>query len=195
MDESDYVDYYDEDESNNGIFGYAGKILLGILIIGIAFGLIIFSMNLLKTEFLKINFEFSPNAKYSDLQEMFGEFIYPYLDMVGFVAVLCHLYILFLIIGFFILAYRTGTKPVYLGLSVFFLILATYLATIISNFYLDLVETPIIQEMVEPLTYYDFFMSNFPWFVFLIGVIGILISLINFQHPSVNTIKEEDLYQ
>jgi hypothetical protein len=193
-DEIQYTDAGENESGNINIFGGMGKILFGILVVGLVIGAIIFSMNLLKTELLKINIEFSETAQYSDLQEIFGVYLYPILNITGFLSFLCHLYIVLLIIGFWIMAYQIGTKPVYLGLSVLFLIIVTYFSVLISNFYVDLTESPVVTELVSELTYYHFFMSNFPWFVFLIGLVGILISLINFQKPPTNEIKENELY-
>lgn len=191
----EYVDADEEETDNPNIFLGMVKILFGILFVGILIGAIIYSMNTLKTELEKVDIDFSETSQYKNIQEIFGVYLYPILGLTNFLAILCHIYIIFLAIGFWIMAYKIGTKPVYLGLSIIFLILSTWLGTIISNYYVDMMDIDVMPLLVADLTYYNFFMSNFPWFVFLIGLVGIIISLVNFQKPSVNTIQEEDLYE
>lgn len=191
------VEYVDADyeEDNPNIFLGMVKILFGILIVGILIGAIIFSMNTLKTELQKIDIDFSDTAQYKNIQEVFDVYLYPILNLTGFLVTLCHIYIIFLALGFWIMAYKIGTKPVYLGLSIIFLILATWLGVLISNYYVDMMDIEAMPLLVADLTYYNFFMMNFPWFIFLIGLVGIIISLVNFQKPNINTIQESDLYE
>jgi hypothetical protein len=181
------------DEADKTGIGLTIFSILSIAASGIFLGIVYYVMTLTKTNLSGIDCVIENNAFVHSCQELFAVSLYPFLALKELFIWFSYIFIFVLIIGLFISAYRSGKNPVMLGVSIVSLFVFTYFGIIISNIYRTLLENAVFQTMLTPFPIYNFIMWNFPLFLFIITLISLIISIINFQKASVNTSVQGDI--
>lgn len=169
------------------------KLIIGAIILifisGFGFGLIYYLASLLQTALTGITCTLPVGAYnfFSSCQGALSFSVYKVLNLKSLIVWASYLFIFTLVIAVIMLSFRKGKSAVRIGILFLTSILFTYGAIPISNIYRRMITDSVMYSMVQPLTIYNFIMLNFPWFVGFLTIIGLTISIINFQRSPVNT--------
>ena len=160
---------------------------IAIFLSGLFFAFIYFVMDKLNVALQNVHCAIPGNAYFSTCQGMFGFTIYKVLALKTMLIWGSYLFIFTLIVGLLLMTYKKGKSPATVGIMFLVSIIFTYLAIPISNIYRQIITNPTMYSMVQPFTIYNKIMLNFPWFIGIITVVSLALSLINFQRSKVNT--------
>lgn len=160
--------------------------IFAIFLSGIFLGIIYFAVNGFHTALQTADCEL-PGTTYGDCQTWFSDTIYKLLNLKGMIVVFSYLFIFSLVIGMLILGYKRGENPVMIGVLFVLTSVFTYVAIVVSNIYRNALTNEAFYNLMTPFTIYNKVMINFPWFVAMIGIASLILSIVNFQRARVNT--------
>lgn len=161
--------------------------IFAILISGMFFGFTYYIMDYVDGQFQTIDCEITGNDYVSNCQELFELSIYPFLALRDILVWASFFFIFGLVIGMLVLGYRSGKSPVLMGFLVTFVIVLTYIGIEISNIYRTMLENAMFRTFMVEFTVYNRVMLYFPWFVFIISLMAVMLSIANFQRTKVNS--------
>ncbi len=158
---------------------------------GILGGVVLFEMNLLKTELHNINFNI-PGAQNSSegianvttFQEIMDITIYPLFTITDTIPYLVYFMIFGFIAALAITAYMSSKNPIFFVLHFLFTLLLTYFAMILMNTYLDLLSDAFINSMMTEFGVYNLIMTHLPQIFFMTSFVFAGISFVNVMKPS-----------
>lgn len=162
-------------------------VIIAIFLSGIFFGLTYFVMDNIQTQLLTVDCDLGNNVYYSTCQEWFEGTLYKVLDLKTLLISFSYIFIFTLVIGMLILGYKSGKNPVLIGVLFLVSIVTTYGGILIGNLYRSLLDNPLMYEILTPFTIYNKIMLNFPWFVGILSLISIALSIVNYQRSQINT--------
>jgi hypothetical protein len=165
--------------------------ILAIFLSGIFFGVTYYVMDTVDTAFRASDCVISNNVYVSSCQELWALSLYPFLALKELLVWASFFFIFAMVLGMLILGYKAGKSPVLLGLLIIFVIILTYGAIEISNIYRTMLEIEVFRDMMVNFTVYNKVMMNFPWFIFIVSLMSVMLSIVNFQRTSVNSSQEE----
>lgn len=165
--------------------------VISIAISGLWFGFIYFTLDSVHTAFLSTDCVIENNTLVGSCQELFQLGLYPFLELKDLFIWISFFFIFSLVIGMFILGYQSGKSPVLMGYLILVTIIMTYLSIHISNIYRTLLENEVFRSMMVEFVVYNKIMLNFPWFVFIITLFSLMLSIINFQKSAVNKSSDD----
>jgi len=115
---------------------------------------------------------------------------YPFLKLRSILVWFSFFFIFSLSLGMLVLGYKSGKNPVLLGLLILFTAVLTYVGIEISNIYRSLIEIDVFRSMMTEFTVYNQVMLRFPWFVFIITLLSVMLGIVNFQRTRANSSSE-----
>lgn len=175
-------------------YGLVMVILLSVIsvaISGIWFGFIYFTMDSVHDAFLSTDCVIENNSLVGSCQELFAMSLYPFLMLKDVLVWVSFFFIFALVLGMLALGYRSGKSPVLMGYLVVITIAMTYLSIHISNIYRTLLDNAVFRDMMVEFSVYNQIMLNFPWFVFIVTLMSILLAIVNFQKSAVNRSSDD----
>lgn len=164
--------------------------LLLIIISGVYFGVTYWTMDQIQVAFETTDCVIDNNNLVSSCQELFQLALYPFLELREILVWLSFFMIFGLTLGILMLGYQSGRSPVLMGLMFLFLTILTYLAIEVSNIYRTLLSNIQFQEIMIEFTVYNRLMLSLPWFIFIVGLFSLMMSIVNYQRSAVNTPTE-----
>ena len=165
--------------------------ILSIFVSGIFFGITYFVMEEVEDAFLLTDCDIADNVYVDNCQELWALSIYPFLALRELLIWISFFFIFAMVLGMLVLGYKAGKSSLLMGLLVVFIIVLTYGALEISNIYRSMLEIDAFRVMMVEFTAYNGIMFNFPWFVFIVGFMSIMLSLVNYQRSKVNSPAED----
>jgi len=165
--------------------------ILAIFVSGIFFGVTYFIMDSTQTAFENANCTINDNTLVSSCQDLWSLSVYPFLALKDILVWASFFFIFALTLGLLIIGYRSGKSPVLMGLLIIFVIVLTYGAIEISNIYRTMLEVSAFNSMMVEFTVYNKIMLNFPWFVFFVSLMAVMLSIVNYQRTKTNTPAED----
>lgn len=114
-------------------------------------------------------------------------FLAPLTALNGILVNISYLFIFLLILGMLMVGYNSGSSPKNIGFLIAGVFGVTYISIILSNIYYDLLTEPLFMEMMSEFVLFNKIILNFPWFTFIIGIISVMLSVVNYQRASVNS--------
>lgn len=177
-------------------YGSIGAIvfsMFAIFISGLFFGVTYYVMELTEDSLLSLDCEIYDNVYFDNCQDMFSMSIYPFLALREILVWFSYFFIFALVIGLLVLGYQSGKSPALMGLLVVAIVVITYLSIELSNVYRVMLENPIFVAIMNPFNVYNNIMIYLPWFMFFVSAFSLLLSIVNYQKPSVNQINSTDL--
>ena len=165
--------------------------ILAIFASGLFFGVTYYVMDTVEDSFKASDCVISDNVYVDTCQELWELSLYPFLAMREILVWASFFFLFAMVLGMLVLGYRAGKSPILLGLLIIFVIIMTYGAIEISNIYRTMLEVDIFRTMMVNFTVYNKVMMNFPWFVFIVSLMSVMLSLVNFQRTKVNSPTEE----
>jgi hypothetical protein len=90
-----------------------------------------------------------------------------------------------------VLGYQSGKSPVLMGYLIGVVVIMSYLSIHISNIYRELISNDVFRSLVVNFPVYNRIMMYFPWFVFIITLMSVLLGIINYQKTSVNSMETD----
>ncbi len=100
------------------------------------------------------------------------------------------LFALILALGMLVLGYKSGKSPVLMGLLILFVSVLTYVAIELSNVYRSMLQVDMFRQMMLEFTVYNRVMMDFPWFIFIITLLSVMLGVANYQRSRVNSPRE-----
>ena len=155
--------------------------MLLIFISGLFFGVTYYVMNQVETAFESTDCVIENNVFVDDCQDLWDLSIYPFLALREILVWFSFFFIFALVIGLLILGYQSGNNPVLMGFLVVIVIVATYLSLYVSNIYRTLIENDLFRTMMLEFTIYNRIMLYFPWFISIISLFSVILSVVNWQ--------------
>jgi hypothetical protein len=165
--------------------------ILAIFISGIFFGITYYVMDLTEDVFRSSDCVIENNVFVDSCQELWDLSVYPFFALKDILIWFSYFFIFALVLGLLILGYKSGKSPVLLGLLITFVTVLTYIGIEVSNIYRTMLETDIFREMMVEFTVYNRVMLYFPWFVFFVGLMSVLLSIVNYQRIKPNDSAEQ----
>jgi hypothetical protein len=165
--------------------------ILSIFLSGIFFGATYYIMDITEDAFRDSDCVIENNVFVDSCQDLWELSIYPFFALKELLVWFSFFFIFALVLGMMILGYRAGKSPVLLGLLVVFVIVLTYISIEVSNIYRTMLETDIFRTMMLEFTIYNRVMLYFPWFIFFVSLMSVLLSLVNYQRTKTNSPTEE----
>ena len=165
-------------------------ILLGIISLalsGIWFGFVYFTMDSVHDAFLTTDCVIENNTLVDSCQDLFGLALYPFLALKDVLIWVSFFFIFALALGMLFLGYRSGTSPVLMGYLTVIVVVMTYLSIHIANIYQTLMANTIFRNMMVEFTVYNRIMQSFPWFIFIITLMSVLLGIVNYQKSAINS--------
>lgn len=163
-----------------------GIAMLFIAITGLIMGGSYYFLDQVQTGFESTDCVISGNTLVSSCQELWAMSFYKVLALKEVIVFLSIAWIFITLIGILITGYRSGKNPVMIGLLILVDIGFTYGALHISNLYRTLLSNSVIMNMMIEFPVYNKIMLNFPWFVFIVSTLSIVLGIINFQKGITN---------
>jgi len=160
--------------------------ILAIFLSGIFLGITYYSVNAVQTGLESADCELT-GTPYTTCQDWFDDTIYKLFALKPMIIVFGYLFIFSLVAGMVLLGYKSGENPITIGIIFVLTTIFTYVAIELSNIYRNLLTNEYFYEMMLPFTIYNKIMLNFPWFVGVVGIITLTLSLVNYQRARVNT--------
>lgn len=179
-----------EEYKDRGIVMVILLSVISIAVSGLWFGFLYFTLDSVHDAFLSTDCVIENNTLVESCQELFALALYPFLALKDVLIWVSFFFIFALVIGMLVLGYRSGKSPVLMGYLVIIVIAMTYLSLHIANIYRDLLANEVFRGMMVEFTVYNQLMLHFPWFVFIITLLSLFLSIVNYQKSSVN--KETD---
>jgi len=161
--------------------------VLSIFVSGLFFGITYFVLDTTETAFLSTDCVIVDNVFVGSCQELWALSIYPFFALKDLLIWFSYFFIFALVLGMLILGYKSGKSPVLLGLLVTFVTVLTYGAIELSNIYRTMLEIDLFRTMMTDFTVYNRIMLNFPWFIFFVSLMAVLLSIVNYQRTKINS--------
>jgi len=175
-------------------FGSFFLIIMSILIIvvsGIAFGIVYFTMDSIQTAFEAQDCVITDNTLVGSCQELFALSIYPILELKD-ILVWAHTFLIFgMVLGMLFLGYKSGRSSFLMGIMILFVIILTYIGTEVSNIYRTFLENPLFRNIMIEFVFYNRVMMNLPAFVFIVSLFAAMLGVVNYQRTRINQDTEE----
>jgi len=163
---------------------------LSIFVSGLFFGIAYYVMDTTEDAFRDANCTIENNVLVENCQELWELSLYPFFALKDLLIWFSFFFIFALVLGLLILGYKSGKSPVLLGLLIVFVIVLTYGGIELSNVYRSMLEVDVFRSMMTEFTVYNKVMLYFPYFVFFVGLMSVLLSLVNYQRTKVNSPRE-----
>lgn len=160
--------------------------IIAIFVSGLFFGVSYFVINTVHTSLQEVNCDLPAETGYADCQEWFADTIYNLLNLKGILITFSYIFTFVLVLGMLIVGYNVGGNPVYMGIYFVAVLILTYGGILMSNLYRTFLESSIVYEIMQPFTIYNKIMLNFPWFVGIVGLLSVGLSIVNYQRAKVN---------
>lgn len=167
--------------------------ILAMFISGIFFGITYYAMEVTHEGFLANDCIIENNIYVESCQDLWSLSVYPFLVLRELLVWFSFFFIFALVLGMLITGYQSGKSPVLLGVLITFVIVLTYLGIEISNIYRTMLEVEAFRNIMLPFTVYNKIMLSFPWFVFFVGLLSVMLSIVNYQKAGVNRATREEL--
>lgn len=165
---------------------YTAIAIIAIFLSGIFLAIAYFGINAFHTTLQTVTCDL-PGTNYGDCQTWFQDTIYKLFALKPIIIVFSYLFIFSLVGGMLVLGYKNGQNPVMMGVILVMSIIFTYVGIGVSNIYRELLTNTYFYDMMLPFTIYNKIMLNFPWFIGLVGLASLVLSIVNFQRARVNT--------
>lgn len=165
--------------------------IIAIFVSGLFFGVTYYLMDSVETAFLATDCIIENNVFVENCQDLWELSLYPFLALKEILVWFSFFFIFAMVLGLLILGYKSGKSPVLMGLLVVFVIILTYGAIEISNVYRTILEVDVFRDMLLEFTVYNKVMLNFPWFVFIVSFLSVMLSIVNYQRTRVNSPTED----
>lgn len=162
-----------------------------IIISGVYFGVIYYTVDQIQVAFETQDCVIENNNLVGSCQELFELGLYPFLELREILVWLSFFMIFGLTMGILMLGYQSGKSPVLMGLMFLFLTILTYMAIEVSNIYRTLLSNIQFQDIMIEFTVYNRLMLSLPWYIFIVGLFSLMMSIVNYQRSVVNTPTEE----
>lgn len=166
--------------------------IFAIFVSGLFFGITYYVMDEVETSFQSTDCVIENNVYVENCQELWALSIYPFLALKDLLVWISFFFIFGIVLGMLILGYKAGKSPILFGLLIIFVMVLTYGAIELSNIYRNMLDIVIFRSMMVEFTVYNTIMFNFPWFIFIVSLMSVMLSLANFQRDKINS-PEEDL--
>lgn len=160
---------------------------------GVGMGFIYYFMDVTDSHMQTISCTINNNVFVSSCQELFDLSLYPFLALKNIIVIFSAIFILILTVGVLTLGYQSGKQPWTIGILVLGCGLLTYLGNLLANMYIRLLENTIIYTMMLEFSVYNKVMLNFPWFIFIVSIFSVMLSIVNYQRTSVNRPTTQEL--
>lgn len=164
--------------------------LLMIVITGTFFGIVYYTLDQTDTALRTADCTIDNNTLVSSCQELFELGVYPFLALRNILVWLSFFLIFGVTIGILLSGYQAGRSPVLMGILYLFLAGLTYIAIEVSNIYRTMLAQPLFQQIMVEFTVYNRLMLVFPWYVFIVALFALMLSIVNFQRSPVNAPTE-----
>jgi hypothetical protein len=179
-------------EITNNIQSKGGMIAIVLSIIaiffsGIFFGGTYYLFDTLDDSLHGIDCTIENNAYFNTCQDWFDMAIYPFLGLRDIIIWFSYFFIFALVLGMFVMSYKSGRSPAMMPVLILTTILFAYLGIELSNAYRTMLENPLFFSMMTPFNIYNKIILNFPWFIGVIGLITSGISIVNYQKVKPNS--------
>lgn len=161
-----------------------------IIISGVYFGIVYYTVDQVQLAFESTDCVIENNNLVGSCQELFELGLYPFLELRQILVWLSFFMIFGLTLGILMLGYQSGKSPVLMGLMFLFLTILTYMAIEVSNMYRMLLSNLQFQDIMIEFTVYNRLMLSLPWYIFIVGLFSLMMSIVNFQRSVVNTPTE-----
>lgn len=161
--------------------------IMAIFFSGIFFGGTYFLFDTLDDSLHGIDCTIEDNVYFDTCQDWFELAIYPFLGLRSIIIWFSYFFIFALVIGMFVMSYKSGKSPVMMPVLILITILFTYLGIELSNAYRVMLDNPLFFSMMTPFNIYNKIILNFPWFIGVIGLITSGISIVNYQKVKPNS--------
>jgi len=165
--------------------------IMAIFLSGIFFGIAYFVMDTTETAFQQSDCVINNNVFFDSCQDLWDLSVYPFFALKDLLVWMSFFFIFALVIGMLVLGYKAGKSPILMGFLMVFVTAMTYISIEISNIYRTMLETDLFRQMMVEFTIYNKVMLGFPWFVFFVSLMSVLLSIANFQRTKVNSSQEE----
>ena len=160
--------------------------ILSIFTSGIYFGITYYVMDSVESSLQLMDCDIADNVYFETCQDMFSLSIYPFLALRELLVWASFFFIFALVMGMLMLGYRSGKSPALMGLLIIFVISLSYLAIELSNAFRTMLENQMFRDIMIEFTVYNKVMLNFPWFVFIVSLFSVMLSIVNWQRGRVN---------
>jgi hypothetical protein len=174
------------DPKNKGAIVLMALSMAAIFLSGLFFGFAYYIISVTQVNLEQVNCTLPESSGYADCQEWWADTIYKLFALKGVLIVFSYIFIFTLVIGMLISGYQVGGNPAWMGLYFLAIILLTYGGLLLSNVYRELITNDLVYTIMQPFTIYNAIMLNFPWFVGITGIIGVGLSIVNYQRTKVN---------
>ena len=164
--------------------------VLSILISGIFFGATYYIMDTVDDAFHASDCVISNNLYVDSCQDLWELSIYPFLGLRSILIWASFFFIFALALGMLVLGYKSGKSPVLMGLLILFVSVLTYVAIELSNVYRSMLQVDMFREMMLEFTVYNRVMMDFPWFIFIVTLLSVMLGVANYQRSKVNSSRE-----
>lgn len=179
-----------EDMKQYGSIGLILVSIFSIFVSGLFFAGSYYVMGTVQTAFESSDCVIEDNLYVDSCQDLWELGLYPILEMREILIWVSFFFIFGLVAGMLVIGYQSGKSPALLGLLITFIAVLTYLGIHISNIYRTLLDSEVLRDMLVDFTVYNKIMLNFPWFVFFVGVLATILSIVNYQKTPVNEDRE-----
>lgn len=179
------------DYKDKGIVVVIFMSVIMIAISGIFFAFLYFVLSSVQTAMESTDCVIDNNSLVSSCQDLFSIALYPFLNMKELLIWGSFFFIFALVLGMLVLGYKAGSSPVLMGYLLVIVIAMTYLSIEISNIYRTLLENEIFRNWMIDFTVYNQIMLGFPWFVFIVTLLSVILGIVNYQKSAVNQDTDE----
>lgn len=162
-----------------------------IIISGVYFGIVYYTVDQVQIALESTDCVIENNNLVGSCQELFALGVYPFLELREILIWVSFFMIFGLTMGILMLGYQSGKSPVLMGLMFLFLTILTYIAIEVSNMYRTMLAIPQFQDIMIEFTVYNRLMLSLPWFIFIVSMFSLMMSIVNYQRSVVNTPTEE----
>ena len=168
--------------------------ILMIFVSGIFFSVVYFVMDTTETGFKNSHCDIQNNVYVDNCQDLWSLSVYPFLALKDIFIWFSFFFIFSLVLGMLLVGYQSGNSPVLLGLLVVFTLVMTYVGILLSNVYRTMLENATFRAMLTDFTVYNKVMLYFPQFVFFVGTLSVILSVVNYQKTHVNKVEADLSY-
>lgn len=171
-------------------YGSISVIFISMFLIftsGLFFGIAYYVMDNVEDAFEDTDCVIENNVYVESCQELWELSIYPFLALKSLLVWASFFFIFALVIGMLLMGYQSGKNPVLLGFMVIIIIVITYSSIYVSNIYRTLLENDMFRSMMLEFTVYNKIMLSFPYFIFIISLFSVILSIVNWQRSRTNS--------
>jgi hypothetical protein len=180
-----------EDYKQYGSFVLIVVAFVLMMISGVYFGVIYYMLDATQTAFESTDCVIDNNNLVSSCQELFQLALYPFLELREILVWVSFFIIFGLTLGILMAGYQSGRSPTLMGLLFLFLSVLTYIAIELSNKYKFMLSNTAFQEIMVEFTVYNRLMLSLPWYIFIVSLFSVMVSIVNFQRTRVNEPNHE----